>query len=84
MESKGVIRKYNSKDDSRKTVVVLTDKGKMVAEEFKETMISIMIMMVEDVGFDEIQNFIRISKKIKRTFEEKCFFADKSNNVDKY
>ena len=84
MESKGVIKKFNSNMDSRKTVVVLTDKGKIIVDEFKETMISTMMEIIHDVGFDEIENFVRISKKIKKSIEGKNSYICKNKSIDKF
>ncbi len=65
METKGLISKQSSKSDARKTVVVLTDKGRKVGEMYKETLIKFTLNLIEKVGYDDMKEFIRISYKMR-------------------
>lgn len=67
MEKKGLIKKYTSPLDARKTVVELTNKGKEITSKHKEELIEITMKVIEDVGYDELKEFIRISYKIKES-----------------
>lgn len=70
MESRDLIRTYNSPEDARKTVIEITAIGKEQAEAFKEELILGMEKLIEVVGVEDIEEFIRISIKIKEAIEK--------------
>lgn len=69
MESRNLIRTYSSPEDARKTVIEITTVGKEKTEAFKEELISNMERLIEVVGVEDIEEFIRISIKIKEAIE---------------
>lgn len=68
LEQKGFIKRQNSEKDGRKTLVSLTCEG---MERFKEKRLYLMALlekMIEQIGFEELCEFIRISNKIGDAF----------------
>ncbi len=65
MEKKGLIIKKSSISDARKTVVQLTEKGKKITSKYKEAIIILVSKMIQQVGYDDLKEFIRISYKMK-------------------
>lgn len=69
MESRSLIRTYSSPEDARKTIIEITETGKKQVDAFKEELISGMERLIEVVGVKDIEEFIRISMKIKEAIE---------------
>lgn len=67
MEKKDLIQKHNSTKDARKTVIILTKKGQHLTTQYKEVLIDITIKMIEEVGMEDLEKFIEISKKMKQS-----------------
>ncbi len=67
MEKKGLIRKYSSNIDARKTVIVLTKEGRTLISKHQEALIIAISKLIEEVGFKDISEFIRISYKMKNS-----------------
>lgn len=65
METKELIKKQNSKDDARKTVVVITTKGIDKALQYQEALVKETMKLIEQVGYDDLKEFVRISYKMK-------------------
>lgn len=65
MEKKGLITKSTSPTDARKTIVNLTSKGKSIANRHKELLVEITMKMIDEVGYEELKEFVRISYKMK-------------------
>ena len=67
MEKKDLIQKHNSKKDARKTEIILTKKVQHLTTQYKEVLIDITIKMIEEVGMEDLEKFIEISKKMKQS-----------------
>lgn len=65
LENKEYIKRREDQLDKRKTVVVITDKGKKLATDTKKELISKIIKVVKEIGHDEIQEYVRIALKIR-------------------
>lgn len=70
LENKGyIIRKVDSLD-KRKTLVTATDKGKDLAISTKKEIINMLLKIIDEVGYDDIKEYIRILKKIRNVIDE--------------
>ena len=69
MEGKRLICRYTDPEDSRQVVVVLTDEGKKAIQSVRAKVISYVSAMLEDLGPDDAEAYIRIQKKIWSNFE---------------
>lgn len=69
MEKKNLVIRYPSSQDGRKTVVKLTDLGRKTVENTKKGAIDKMERLIEEIGEEDIQDFIRISLKIREFME---------------
>lgn len=69
MERKDLIVKRSSAQDGRKTVVELTSIGKKNVEAMRKKALEKMESLIEEIGEDDIRDFIRISLKIKEFME---------------
>lgn len=65
MEANKLLIKKHSNDDARKTVVVLTQKGIDKALLYKETLVNVTMNLIDQVGYNDLQEFVRISYKMK-------------------
>ncbi|MCH5195554.1 MAG: winged helix-turn-helix transcriptional regulator [Oscillospiraceae bacterium] len=70
MEKNGLILRERSVSDARHTVVKITQAGIDYVEKLKEQILSEMEFLVEKVGKEELEEFIRISQKIRKALEE--------------
>lgn len=70
MEFRGFIKKYKSDKDMRKTIVVITNKGKKALNKLKIKLVNEMNALIEKVGIEDIETFLKISKKIKITMSK--------------
>lgn len=70
MEDNGFIVRHHSPLDARQTVVKITEKGSGYVNKMKEQMLIKTELLIEKVGKKDLEEFIRISHKIKETFEE--------------
>lgn len=70
MEKNGLIIRYRSSADARQTVVEITGEGREYTRQMKEQIIEKAEMLIEKVGKEELEEFIRISRKIKEALEE--------------
>ena len=69
MEGKRLIWRYTDPEDSRQVVVVLTDEGKKAIQSVRAKVISYVSAMLEDLGPDDAEAYIRIQKKIWSNFQ---------------
>lgn len=69
MEGKRLIWRYTDPDDSRQVVVVLTDEGKKAIQSVRAKVISYVSAMLEDLGPEDAEAYIRIQKKIWSNFQ---------------
>lgn len=70
MEKNRLIVRYRSAEDARQTVVQITQVGSAYVDKMKEQMLKKMELLIEKVGRKDLEEFIRISHKIKETFDE--------------
>ena len=70
MEKHGYVTRCNSPVDARKTVIEITPAGTAYAEQLKEQMLDRMELLMDKVGKEDLEEFIRISYKIKLAVEE--------------
>lgn len=70
MEKNGLIVRYRSAEDARQTVVQITQAGSAYVDKMKEQMLLKMELLLEKVGRKDLDEFIRISHKIKEAFDE--------------
>ena len=69
MEGKQLIWRYTDPEDSRQVVVVLTDEGKKAIQSVRAKAISYVSAMLEDLGPEDAEAYIRIQKKIWSNFQ---------------
>lgn len=69
MEKSGLVIRYRSSEDARQTVVEITQEGRAFVDEMKEQTLMKMELLIEKVGKEDMEEFIRISKKIKEAFD---------------
>ena len=70
MEAKDLIRKSDSKDDGRFTIIRLTSNGKKEIERIQNESLKRANKVIEKVGIEDIKEFMRISKKITQAIKE--------------
>lgn len=70
LEKNGFITRETAAHDARKTVVRLAPLGRQWTLRTREQILDKMELLLERVGKEDIQEFIRISRKIQRTLEE--------------
>lgn len=69
MEGKRLIWRYTDPEDSRQVVVVLTEEGKKAIQGVRAKVISYVSAMLEDLGPEDAEAYIRIQKKIWSNFQ---------------
>ena len=72
MEKNGLIVRYHSSVDARQTVVEITQQGTAYVDKMKEQILIKMELLLEKIGRKDMEEFIRISHKIKDVFEEQA------------
>ncbi len=82
MESRTLIRRYISNEDARKTVVILTEKGRNMVRKMDNDLIEGMMKLINEIGFEDMQEFIRISNKIKTIASQQKDFIIDSTKID--
>lgn len=70
MEKNRLIFRYRSSEDARQTVVQIMQEGSAYVDKMKEQMLMKMELLIEKVGIEDMEEFIRISHKIKEAFDE--------------
>lgn len=70
MEKGGMVKRSPSARDARSTVVSITPAGKAIAREMQEKVIAKVELLLERVGKEDLEELLRISKKIKAAFEK--------------
>ena len=70
MEKNGLIIRYHSPADNRQTVVEITQKGIDCSVKIREQILEKVELLLEKVGKEELDEFIRISEKIKEALDE--------------
>lgn len=70
MEKNGLIERRSAKGDARQTVVEITQAGIEYSDKIREQILEKAELLLEKVGKDDLDEFIRISQKIKNALEE--------------
>lgn len=70
LENKEYIKRKEDTFDKRKTLVVITDKGKTLAIDIKKEIINKIIKVIKEVGYDEIKEYAKVALKIKKILDE--------------
>ena len=70
LESKNFITRKADDLDKRKTLVVITEKGRKLAVSTKKEIIDLLLKVIDEVGYDEIKEYIRILKKIRNVIDK--------------
>lgn len=70
LENKEYIKRKEDNLDKRKTLVSITTKGKELANITKREIIEKIIIVVEEVGYDEIKDYVRIALKIRDVLDK--------------
>ncbi len=70
MEKNELIIRENSSEDARKTVVRITERGLERLKNKREQLLERTMLLLERVGKKDLEEFIRISRKIRETMEE--------------
>lgn len=65
LEKKGYAKKYTNKKDGRITMVAITDKGIDFMNSEKEKNVIILTKLIDKIGFEELDSFIKTALKIK-------------------
>ena len=70
MEKNGLIQRHAAQADARQTVVEITAAGMEYSDKIMEQLLEKTELLIEKVGKDDLNEFVRISKKIKKALEE--------------
>ncbi len=70
MEQNGLITRENSSSDARRTVVKITPKGRETILEKRAEFLKKTELLIEKVGMKDLEEFIRISRKIRDVLDE--------------
>lgn len=70
MEKNGLIERYHSASDARHTIVKITSAGTRQAEQTKEQILTRIELLLEKIDKEELEEFIRISNKIREALGE--------------
>ena len=70
LEDKGMLLRQKDPDDRRKTLLVLTLKGKQEAGKMEHTVQTAIIDFLKSLGDEDASNFVRILSKIARRVEQ--------------
>lgn len=70
MEQSGFITRHTSAKDARQTVVKITPAGIAFVDELKEQALSKIEFLLEQVGKEDLETYIKISHKIREAMEK--------------
>lgn len=70
MEKNGLIIRCHSSSDARQTVVKITQAGIDYVDKMKKQVLEKIELLFEKVGKEDMEEFIRISRKIKEALDE--------------
>lgn len=82
LESKELIIRKNDKNDRRKIIVVLTDKGRRLAVKHHENVKKKITDLFESLGEDDTRDLVRISRKIADGMVKRFNEGDIKNDKD--
>ena len=70
LENKKYIRRKEDSLDKRKTLVVITESGKELAVETKKELMDILIKVIKEIGYEDIEEYTRIVQKIRKVLDK--------------
>ena len=70
LENKKYITRKIDSLDKRKTLVVITEKGKELAISTKKEIIDMLLKVIAEVGYDDIKEYVRILQKIRNVIDK--------------
>ena len=70
MEKNGLLTRSASRKDARRTIIALTPAGIAQVDEMREHILDAAELLIERVGKDDLDEFLRISMKMKNALEE--------------
>lgn len=70
LEKNGYVTRSTSAEDARRTVVEITPKGAALVAELREHILDKTMRLIDQVGKQDLEEFLRISRKIKAALEE--------------
>lgn len=70
MERKQLLLRHTDPNDNRQVVVVLTDTGRETIQKIRTEVISYVCAMLEGLGPEDAQAYIRIQKRIWNNFRQ--------------
>ena len=63
--SKGFVVKQRSKNDARKEIITITNKGRDEVAKIKQRILDIVNKLIDNLGMDKVNQFFEISNEIK-------------------
>lgn len=70
LESKEYVTRKVDSLDKRKTLVVITEKGKKLAISTKKEITDMLLKIIDEVGYDDIKEYVRILQKIRNVIDK--------------
>lgn len=70
MEKNGLIERYHPTSDARHTIVKITQEGTRQAEQLREHILKNIELLLEKVGREKLEEFIRLSNEIREALGE--------------
>lgn len=70
LENKKYIKRKIDKNDKRKTLVVITKSGIELASRTKEDVINKIIMVINEIGYEDIKKYFELILKIKNVLNK--------------
>ena len=70
LENLGLIQREASDKDSRKTIVKITAEGRARAEEKRRDVVQYTAKLIDKVGKEDMDSFLRILRRIKQAMSE--------------
>lgn len=72
MEQSGLITRRSSPKDARQTVVEITPAGVALADKLKEQALREVGLLLDEIGEEELNSFIRISQRIREVMNKQA------------
>ena len=71
MEKQGFIERISDQEDSRKNRIILLPLGKEIYDDFKKSICLLNQEVLEGIGYDDLNEFLRISEEIKNNIRKR-------------
>lgn len=71
LEGKGWVKREHSSQDSRKTIIRITQNGEIEVKEKKEKLYNIFMILLNEIGEQDMRKFIKTLIKINQTIERR-------------